>query len=201
MIDYPIRRSDRARRARINVSADGVEVAHPAGAPAPLGAPTPTEEPFRMPIYEVFPRPGQRSVGARPDEEHVAPGVHAHPHGRPRAHQMRQRIEPVVRQRFSARLELRGVVRVAPATDLDDHIMNAPRSGVGHEVVDRALRRDLVADDPDRFIQSERLSRRRCSRGGTRSGSCTRRQRASAGRRSPRDPREPRVWRSRSCPL
>src|SRR3954470_8603230 len=29
MIDYPIRRSDRARRARINVSADGVEVVVP----------------------------------------------------------------------------------------------------------------------------------------------------------------------------
>jgi predicted metal-dependent hydrolase len=27
--DYPIRRSDRARRARINVSADGVEVVVP----------------------------------------------------------------------------------------------------------------------------------------------------------------------------
>src|SRR4051812_50117305 len=29
MTDYPIRRSDRARRARINVSADGVEVVVP----------------------------------------------------------------------------------------------------------------------------------------------------------------------------
>src|SRR3954447_27078046 len=29
MIEYPIRRSDRARRARINVSADGVEVVVP----------------------------------------------------------------------------------------------------------------------------------------------------------------------------
>src|SRR6059058_2736802 len=29
MIDYPIRRSDRARRARINVSAEGVEVVVP----------------------------------------------------------------------------------------------------------------------------------------------------------------------------
>src|SRR3954467_3356877 len=29
MIDYPIRRADRARRARINVSADGVEVVVP----------------------------------------------------------------------------------------------------------------------------------------------------------------------------
>src|SRR5712691_10330472 len=65
---------------------------------------------------------------------------------------MRERIEPIGSQRFGARLQRGGVIRVTPTTNLDNDVVNPSRRGVRHEVVDRSFGGDLVADHPERFI-------------------------------------------------
>src|SRR5205807_1429197 len=111
---------------------------------------------------------------ARPDEEDVSPGVHPHADRGPGAHAVAEWIEPVGglslraplrvrgplppgplppaagRETLSSRLQSRRVIGIAAAADLDDDVVDAAGGRVGHEVIDRGLRGDLVADDPER---------------------------------------------------
>src|SRR5688572_19862064 len=113
-----------------------------------------------MPVYKVFRGLREGAFLARPGEEYVAPSMHTHADGGSGTHEMLERVE-AVSQPFGARLQRRRVVRIASATHLDHDVVDPSRRGVRHEVIDRALRRDLVADDPERLIHLARLSPRR----------------------------------------
>ena len=76
-------------------AADRVEVLHTAR----------PQQPVRMAVDEMVARAGKRSRRARPNEEHVAPGVHPDADRGSRTHQMLERIEPVAFQLLGAWLE------------------------------------------------------------------------------------------------
>jgi len=82
--------------------------------------------------------------------------VDPYPHGGTAAHEVRERVERGIADRLRPRLERARVVRVAAAAHLHDEIADVPADAVGQEIVDPLLRRDPVADDPERFRERHR---------------------------------------------
>ena len=111
-----------------------------------------------MRVHEMQRGSREHALGAGPDEGAVRPRVDPHPDSRSATHQVGERVEGRVGERFGARLEVGRVVRVAATADLHDEVADVPADAVREELLDRLARRDPVAHHPQGLRQHQARS-------------------------------------------